>query len=66
MFSLQLVANMIAAFFLLFTTALALALALALPAPLDAPTYHCPTNHTILKCCAGYDKVVFPESCAPG
>lgn len=53
---------MVAAFFLLFTTALAL----ALPAPLDAPTYHCPTSHTILKCCAGYDKVVFAESCAPG
>ncbi|OBT63070.1 hypothetical protein VE03_07437 [Pseudogymnoascus sp. 23342-1-I1] len=52
---------MIAAIFLMFSTALAL----ALPAPLDAPTYHCPTSHTILKCCAGYDKVVFPESCAP-
>lgn len=53
---------MIAIFFFVFTTSLAL----VLPTPLEAPVYRCPTNHTILKCCAGYDKVIFPESCAPG
>lgn len=61
--SLQLTAaNMIAAFYFLFAASIPLVLC----APLDIPIYHCPTDHAVLKCCAGYDKVVFPESCTPG